>query len=306
MEEKSLLFVLLSLVSLVNLVLAGTDTVKLSDGDEGQKLYEQLFRLEGTKYTSLSPQEVLNKLKRIVTIYKSDSYDAGEPVYQPENQKKIMDMYSVITESKCNKEAIPKFNSWMSYLSPHGNLVRALNYYRDERLKKCSLEFATPISNLVSAMSTEKRLAIGTLHDLILDHATMFIEVLPFYSPEAFDKGVLAYLASRPGPYKKKWEEEKMISKSELASLYDSEIVSMCQSLGDAFHKEAEFYLRFVAGDLNLVRSNDTIATFWMTNSYICQDASARRQQVIENAYNLMVAQAKHQKRRDFFKWKRG
>lgn len=90
------------LVSLANLVQAGDETIRLSDGDEGQIIYDRLFRLEDSNYISWTPRETLEKLKRLIAIYDSNSFDVGEPAYSQENQKLSRDLLSVLKDKQCS------------------------------------------------------------------------------------------------------------------------------------------------------------------------------------------------------------
>lgn len=216
------------------------------------------------------------------------------------NLKIITDVYNVTTGLNCDREALVGFNELMRSLAVYGNLYRLLKHYHDECFMKCKKEYPKSLYKTVEEIGSEKIPAIMTLRDTISIYLREFKGDMPFYTPKAFDKGISTYLAKHRGRFAEKWEKDKMISKAELAILYDNEVVSMCSSLGDAFYREAEFFLRVVATDPTLAKMNELTAKFWMTISYICQDASKRRQQVIENVYNLMVT---NPRRRNFFKW---
>lgn len=302
MRVKCCLTGLLLVVSLANQALAGGD---LSSQDEGQKLYEQLFRLQDAKYTSFTPDQVMEKLERLIAIFKSNSYDANKPAYKPENQRTINDVYNVITELNCDISAIIKFNELMRLLSIYGNLVRTLNLHRNERFTKCSKEFAKPILNAVEAISKERVSDTIWLRGEILNFLPGgFEQEWPYYTPQAFDKGVLVFLRKHPGIYEDKWKREKMISKSELTSLYDDRITSLCTNLGIPFYEETEFFLKMADSDRALNKLINQDARYWMVNSCICTDALNRRQYVIENVFNSMYSDA-HPKRKSLLKWMR-
>lgn len=300
MKEMGIKYMFIKLflvVALVEQVLAGLDM------DEGQKLYEGLFKIQDAKYTSFTPKDVMKKLERLVAIFKSNSYDASKPAYKPENQKTITDVYNVITELNCDRGALVKFNELMRSLSVYGNLVSTLEQQRNERFMKCKHEYAQSLKDYIDTVDVDKKAAITLLRGSILDYSRLgFEEEIPFYTPEAFDKGILDYLAKTPSAYQEKWKKDKVISESELATLYNEKVVSMCASFDEDFFKETEYFLTNVAIYSNLARMNDASARFWMINSYICQDATKRKQQVIEGLYKLMAAHA-NPKRRSLLKW---
>lgn len=302
MESNYGLIGLLLVIIQINRILAGDDTARLSEEDVGQKLYGELFRVSDRVYTSLTPHDTLENLKRLVAIYNSNSFDIGKPAYSTENQSLVRGLLNTFMDQSCSKENIIKYNEYLNSLSVYGNITRALKLYRDERFKKCLLEYPKPLFKTISAMSYEDRRGIVILHDEILQQLRLFNWDKPFYTGEAFNKGVLFYLSKNPGAFREEWKKAKMLSKPDLASLYDEQVISLCSRLGEDFYKEADFFLKTVATDSVLAKINNGPSRYWMISAYICQDASRRRQEIIDQIYELMYEYA-HPKRRGLFKW---
>lgn len=305
MELKYILAGLFVLITQISQILAADDTVKLDQEVDGQVLYNRLFVI-GNKFKAFyTPERVRENLKKLVEIYKSNSFDIGEPAYSAENQKLVKDLSRTLNDEGCSKENISNFNEHLKSMSIYANINEALRFYRRSLYLRCRSEYLNSTYKAVDALKYEDKLGIMTLVNMI-DSGPLatFSPSIPFYTREGFNDAVLEFLHKYPGNLAKKWADLKTLPKSDLASLYDEQIISLCSRLGEDYHREVDFLLRIIGSDRELAKIPNESARLWMVGEYACQDASRRRQEVID-AVDQLMNPINQPKKGGFFKWGR-
>lgn len=291
MELKHNLTGLFILIIQVSQILAGEN----AEEQVGQELYEKLFRVADNKHAYLSPEGVFENIQRLVEIYKRNSFDISKPAYSPENQSLVKDLLDTLTDESCSKENLIKYNEYLSSMAVYGELIQILKRNLIEKFKKCKMEYPKPMFELINRMSYEDRLAMNLFKGDIMEQVDKFEFQIPFYTAEAFNKGVLTYLSKKAG--------KNALTKSEFDSLYSEHITSICLRLGKGFYREVDFFKKNVLTDTTLARINHGITGHYLIMAYMCEDASRRRQEIIDNVYSLMNVNARP-KRRGLFRRK--
>lgn len=258
--------------------------VSMTTAEEIARRFVEYRDMEETVFSmDQSPKHLARNLKILNSLYML----AG---ITTERARFVSELLELQGEHSCKEENFDKFRV-ERFTNPNVSLEPYFDSYRrQQRLKfylqcedKFSREFSKPLYDSIQNLPRKLE---DQLYKLI---TAMVGEGGLWHTNVAYN--LARFVHKNQGLIVEKWNRKEKVSMKQFNDIFKKDVVDSCNSMTLELKQKAQFFLRNVIIDPELLDATRVITRKWVTGVYFCNQITAKPAAVAAEVYKYFVAE---------------